>query len=191
MRSFRLPTALATAAFALALSAGSALAGAPTPPEQQTGSVGSYLIRDSAASTGARCSYTDSGPLKLQRIQVVAPEVRWPDTNSSIDNQHGTVGHRIIVQKSTDGGTTWTKVKASTLQKRTAYENSAANLTSRSVAISVSGASTQLRVLSKIVWINKNGTTRGTIKHWYDHSRWQSDQFAWNIQQGPCANRPS
>lgn len=191
MRSFRLPTALATAAFALALSAGSAVAFGPTPPEQQTGSVGPYLIRDSSLSTGARCSYTDSGLLRLERIAVVPPEVRWPDTNSDNDNQHGTVGHRIIVQRSNDNGATWTKYKASALQKKTAYEGSAANLTTRSVAISIANPAAGLRVISKIVWFNKNGTVRGTLKHWYDYSRWDSDQFVSNVVEGPCTVDPT
>ena len=186
MRSLRLSTAIAGAAFALILSAGGTFAASPTPPEQQTGSVGPYLIRDSSASTAARCRFADSGPLRLRKIEVVAPEVRWPDTNSDNDNQHGTVGHRIIVQKSTDGGTTWTKYKASGLQKKTANENKVAALTKRTVDITATGSNKQFRVLSKIVWFNKNGTTRGTLKHWYDYSRWQSDQFAWNISQGPC-----
>jgi hypothetical protein len=188
MRSFRLPTALAFAAFAVALSAGGALAGAPTPPEQQTGSVGSYVIRDSAASTAARCVYPNTGGLKLKRIVVAAPKVRWPDTNSDLDKQAGTVGHRIVVQKSVDGGTTWTKYRASTLQKATAFEDQDAKLTARRVDIAVSGNNTLLRVFSKIVWFNKNGTTRGTIKHWYDHSRLVSDQFQEGIEQGPCYN---
>jgi hypothetical protein len=187
MRSFRLPTAFAFAAFAVVLSAGGALAGAPTPPEQQTGSVGPYLIRDSSASTAARCFYANSGPLRLQKIQVVAPEVRWPDTNSDNDFQKGTVGHRIIVQKSTDGGATWTKYKASALQKATAYENKAAALTKRTVLVTATGSTKEFRVLSKIVWFNKNGTTRGTIKHWYDYSRLVSDQFQDGIAQGPCS----
>lgn len=186
MRSLRLSTAIAGAAFAIVLSAGGALAGAPTPPEQQTGSVGGYYIRDASASTGARCIFANSGPIRLKKIQVIAPEVRWPDTNSDNDNQKGTVGHRIIVQKSTDGGLTWTKYKASSMQKATAYETKAAALTKRSVDITATGSTKQFRVLSKIVWFNKNGSVRGTLKHWYDYSRWQSDQFAWTVQQGPC-----
>lgn len=190
MRSLRLSTAIAGAAFAIALSAGGALAGVPTPPEQQTGSVGPYYLRDGSQSTGARCIFSNSGPIRLKRIQVVAPEVRWPDTNSDNDHQKGTVGHRIIVQKSTDGGATWTKYKASALQKKIATETQAAPLTKRTVDITATGSNKQFRVLSKIVWFNKNGTTRGTIKHWWDYSRWQSDQFAWTIEQGPCPQVP-
>jgi hypothetical protein len=186
MRSIRLSTAIAGAAFAIVLSAGGTLAASPTPPEQQTGSIEPPVIRDSSASTGARCIFANTGPLRLQKIEVVAPEVQWPDDNSDNDNQHGTVGHRIIVQKSTDGGTTWTKYKASSLQKKTAYEHTAAPLTKRTVLITATGSNKMFRVLSKIVWFNKDGTTRGTLKHWYDYSRWQSDQFAWNISQGPC-----
>ena len=146
MRSIRLSTALVVAAFATILTAGGALAGVPTPPEQQSGSVGPYLIRDGSQSTAASCDYPDSGALKLKAIIVKAPEVRWADTDSGNDNEHGRIGHRIIVQRSTDGGTTWTKVKASTRQVAGATESTAANLTKRTVSVSVSGQSTLLRV---------------------------------------------
>jgi hypothetical protein len=187
MRSLRLSTALAGAMFALVLSAGGALAGVPAPPEQQTGSVGPFIIRDSFLSTAARCVYSDNSALKLQQIVVAAPKVRWPDTNSSNDVQKGTVGHRIIVQRSTDGGATWTKYKASALQKATAYENTPATLSKRSVTVSSEGK-VMLRVLSKIVWFNKNGTTRGTIQHWYEWSRWTSSQLQGTIEPGTCNN---
>lgn len=188
MRSVRLSTALVIAAFATILTAGGALAGVPTPPEAQTGSVGPYLIRDSFGSTAASCDYPDTGGLVLKAIIVKAPEVRWADTDSNNDNEHGKIAHRIVIQRSNDNGVTWTKLKSSTRQVAAATESAAANLTKRTVSISVNGNKPLLRVYSKIQWIRPNGTVRGTLKHWYAYSRWTSDQLQGTIEPGPCHN---
>ena len=93
-----------------------------------------------------------------------------------------------MVQRSTDGGSTWSKLKASTSQTAGATESTAANLTKRTVLLSLSGNQPLLRVYSKIQWIRPNGTVRGTLKHWYEYSRWTSDQLQGTIESGPCAN---
>ena len=51
-----------------------------------------------------------------------------------------------------------------------------------------SGTEPLLRVYSRIQWIRPNGTVRGTLKHWYEYSRWTSDQLQGTIESGPCAN---
>jgi len=189
MRSFRLATMVAGAAIATILSAGSVLAGVPTPPEQQNGSVGEYLIRDSSGTTAAACRYADSGPLKLRSIMVKGPEARWPDTNADNDHQHGMVRHRIVVQRSINEGASGKRVASSTPQTKVAYENESADFTKRTVRIDIAKANAIVRVYSKVEWLRPNGTVRGVLKHWCQYARWTSDQLQGVIEQGPCPNR--
>jgi hypothetical protein len=189
MRHLRRPFALLLAAAALALPAPSAFAGEPIPPEKQTGSVGPTLIVDGPAMTAATCRYSDTLPLKLRSVIVKPPKVYWPDTNSDVDNQHGKVRHRVIVQRSTDGGSTWSLYRASAVQSAIAGEKVAAPLTKRTVSISLASKTTVFRVVSKIQWIRPNGSVRGTLLHWYHSTRWASDQLQGTIEPGPCANK--
>jgi hypothetical protein len=189
MRTFRLSTALVVAAFASVLSVGSVMAGVPMPPEKQTGSVGDYTIRDSAVDTAATCHYNNNLTPKVDRIAVVAPRVFWPDQNSSNDTEHGKVRFWIVVQKSTDGGTTWSKVASSTPSTGYAYEMTKAPLTRRTVSFSVAGSQTLLRVLSKIRWYNPNGSPKGTVTHWYSYARYTGQQLQGTIEPTPCPNK--
>ena len=189
MRSPRLPVAVLGAAVASLLTVGSSLAGVPLPPEKQIGSIGPVLIRDSFQTTAATCDYADSGVIKLQRIVVKAPDVRWPDTSSENDNQHGTVRHRILVEKSTDGGASWTAYRSSVAQSMVAYENAPATLTKRIVSVDLASSEIRLRVSSKIQWLRPNGTVRGSLRHWYSHAHWGGDQLQGSIESGVCNNK--
>jgi len=189
MRPIRLSTALVVAALASILTAGSALAGVPMPPEKQTGSVGEYTIRDTALDTAATCHYSDTAIPKLDRIAVVAPSVYWPDPDSGNDNEHGKVKFWIVVQKSTDGGSTWSRVAASTRSTGVAYEDTKAPLTLRTVPVAVGGSQPILRVLSKIRLYNPDGSAKGTITHWYSYARYTGQQLQRTLWPTPCANK--
>ena len=191
MRSPRRLAAMLTAVAAVVLSAQASLAVPPVPigipPESQTGAVGPYVIADFPLDTALTCSYTTLGA-KLVKVVVKPPEVRWPDTNGDNPNQKGRIRHVVIVQRSTDGGTTWKKLGTSTVQTAVATETTPAPLTKRTVAVNVNGLTTKVRVLHRIQWIRGDGSVRGTIKHWYGFARRAAPEMTAYIDVAPCGN---
>jgi len=139
------------------------------------GQHGNYLFIDGDAShTGATCVYT--GPqTKLTSLIVKPPKVWWPDTDSSNERQHGTVGWRAIAQKATDPvNGPWTFVKRSPIQKKVAYEDQTAPYGDSTKApftkatLSWSAPHSPLvyaRVVVKAFWYHHDGSVMGWQKH--------------------------
>jgi hypothetical protein len=144
------------------------------------GQTGDYLFTDDSAHAGAVCHQANSASHPetywLTGITVKPPSAWWPDTDSSNNNQHGTVGWRFTVQN--DGGNSnWHDVYQSSYQKKTAYEDSQspynttngtkAAFTKRSVSLNghnYSGSS-YWRVKVRINWYRKDGSVLGWTNH--------------------------
>jgi len=167
---------IAAVAAALALTLG--LSGV-VAADSTTGSVGHYLVTDgnSVATAGAACLYSTPGGgiYNIYRIVGRRPSVWWPDTNSSISGQHGTVGWRLIVKYKSPSATSWTLLKQTTIQKATAHEDSPAYDPNDKAAFSnlwininyanFSQANTTFKALIKIYWFRSDGSVRGTATH--------------------------
>jgi len=147
-----------------------------------TGVVGHYNFNDLSTfqAAGVTCRYEartlGSSVFDLYKIVGRAPSVWWPDTNSSISGQHGTVGWQMIVKHKQPASSTWILLKKTTVQKATAHEdspafdsNDKAPLTNKSVSINrfdFSGPSSeQFMVTKKIIWYKADGTVKGTASH--------------------------
>lgn len=166
----RLPSftrVLVGAAFATLLSSASVLAGGPlpTPPDQQTGSIGGVVFRDSKFDTGVACRFGDQAVPKLQRIVVHAPSITWPDTDADNDTQHGKVGYRVTVQQSLDEGMTWSVFGRTPMVKGVADENQPAALATSVFKVKANGQRI-FRAVIKVTFFRPDGSIRGTLRHW-------------------------
>jgi hypothetical protein len=154
---------------------GSVPAAAYTPPFQQTtGQIGPYDFRDMETHPAVDCDYRElsNGVRRIKHFKVRAPRVWWPDTNSDNDHQHGVVGWRFRIQKTTDPDDhPWSTVFTSSIQKRTAHEGAydvafKAPFAARNLDWS-SGQTVYYRVKSTVYWFKGNGTVKGSISYWY------------------------
>jgi hypothetical protein len=162
-------------ALAAALSIGlSGIAAADTVQGQH----GDYLFTDDSSHAGANCGYVGigNGTWQLSQFSVRPPSVWWPDTSSDSDTQHGPVGWRVVVFHKHAAATTWSKLKQSTIQQKTAYEDQPAydpadKAPFTRIKISVPagnyGAGEQYRVNVRAIWFHKpyNGTVTGYAVH--------------------------
>jgi hypothetical protein len=154
---------------------------APVSADSTTGQTGNYLFTDSMSTPGVRCYYVEeSGIAYIHQFTAKPPSLWWPDTNSSINTQHGKVGWRFIVQQNQSGN--WVQVKKSAIQKATAYEDSQnpygagtkAPLTKMSLTLNAHNFEFGgFRVLVKAFWYRHNGSVMGTASHvvdWYKYA---------------------
>jgi hypothetical protein len=158
-------------------------AGQTALADTQVGVVGDHPFTDDSTHRGATCKYTqdskDPNLFWISSITAVAPKVWWPDRNSSITNEHGIVGWRIAVQKSSNGST-WTNVAQSSYQKKTAYEDQLKaydpikKAPFTNMTVSFNGKSYGMiwlwRVVVRPIWYKPGGAVLGYIKHpvqWY------------------------
>ena len=155
--------------------------------DSSTGSIGNYLMHDNSTfqSAGATCRYNPSSPgsnlYHLYRIVGRAPSVWWPDTNSSIANQHGKVGWQLIIKYKLPASSTWALLKKSDIQKAVAYEdapdydtNDQAPFTNIYLNINYANfpdASTEFQAYAKVFWYRADGSVRGTLTHQYVYYR--------------------
>src|SRR5262245_64557548 len=78
-----------------------------------TGTVGHYVFNDLSTfqAAGVTCRYHASAPgshlFYLYKIIGRAPSAWWPDGNSSLSGEHGTVGWQIIVKHTQPAASTW------------------------------------------------------------------------------------
>ena len=163
------------AVVSLGLAATLAIFGSEVAEADSThGQTGNYIFIDGAPSnTGATCVYT--GPnVKLTSIIVKPPKVWWPNTNSSNERQHGTVGWRAIVQTSPTGTAPWTFAKKSSIQKKIAYEDQTAPygdstkapFTKKTLSWNAPQSPTiYVRVVVQAIWYHRDGTVMGWWKH--------------------------
>lgn len=160
--------ALSTAAVLLL---GSAV---PAAADTTTGQVGHYRIDDLEGDEIVNCRYNDaSGTPKLDKFVAKPPKVWWPDTDSGNDNQSGTVGWRLVIQKTPNPDTgPWSTTYTSGWVKKTAKEDQpfqdaadAAPFTGRGIRWNRTGNNTVFRVIYVLRWYRPNGTTLGTAKH--------------------------
>ena len=142
------------------------------------GQTGHYVFTDDATHAGANCRYVGIGgnTWQLSSFSVRPPSVWWPDTSSNSDTQHGPVGWRVVVYHKHAAASTWSKLKTSTIQRKTAYEDhpaydpaDKAPFTRITISVNASayGATEQYRVNVRAIWFNKpyNGTVMGFAVH--------------------------
>ena len=178
-RRYRFTALLALAGAALFATSGVALA------DTQTGQVGHYTFKDNASTYGATCIYAGSGPYKLTQIVVKAPLLWWPDTSSSNNREHGTVGWQLSVQISKPGAYgPWHTLFMTTPQLKKAYEDQpaydpadAANLVKWTLYIN--GAykhdpNAYARVEHEAFWYAPDNSTMGTVVHDQFYYKWQN-----------------
>jgi len=153
--------------------------GTPVSADSTTGQTGNYLFTDAMATPGAKCVYVDEGGTAyIHTFTVKPPKVWWPDTDSNSDTQHGKVGWRFTVEQNQGS---WVKVKQSSIQKATAYEDSQnpygsstkANFSKMSLNINAHNYPFgEFRVTVKAFWYKANGSVLGTASHtvyWYKY----------------------
>jgi hypothetical protein len=150
------------------------------------GTHGNYIFvdGDSTSTTGATCRYSDVGNLTFDIYKMVAraPQVWWPDTNSSITTQHGRVGWKFSIYHKTPAASTWTLLKSTSVQKKTAYEDqlapygqaTKAPFTNMSLLISGSSFPTTelFKARVKVFWYRADGTVKGSVMHDVQWYRW-------------------
>lgn len=151
--------------------------------DTQVGIAGDHLFTDDSTHRGATCKYTQDSKNPnvywISSITAVAPQVWWPDRDSTNTNEHGIVGWRFAVQKSGDGNS-WTTVAHSNYQKKTAYEDQLkqydptkkAPFTNMTVSFNGKsyGQTWLWRVVVRPIWYKPSGAVLGYIKHpvqWY------------------------
>jgi len=167
--------------------------------DSTTGAVGHYLPTESntVAAAGAACLYSTSDGTfyNIYRIVGRKPSVWWPDTNSSISGQHGTVGWRLILKYKAESATTWTLLSQTGIQKATAYEdspaydaNDRAAFTNQWVNISYATFSdnVQFKALIKIYWFRADGSVRGTAQHSVQYYATKGSSLADSSGSGLC-----
>ena len=162
-------------AFAVALAAGLMVGtSVGVAADSETGQTGRHLYTDDADHPGATCIYKgQNSPFHLRHINVRAPKVWWPDTNSTNTNQHGMTGWRAVVQQSPGDDAPWTTAYKSPLQKAIAYEDDPpydladkAPFTKRSFDFHYDKSKgTYFRVLVKAYWYRSNGSVLGKATH--------------------------
>ena len=140
-----------------------------------SGQTGDYVFTDTLNTPQATCVYAvDSNSVAhFTKMTVVAPSVWWPDTSSSSNNEHGTVGWSFILQTFKGGG--WKTVKTTSVQKAVAHEDSQdpygnstkAKFSNLSLKVNWHhyGNANSWRVVVKAVWYKPNGHVRGSVKH--------------------------
>ena len=153
----------------------------PVSADSTTGLTGHFLFTDSSGTPGAKCTYVIEQPSNLafiHKFTVKPPKGWWPDTNSSINNQHGKVGWRFILEETTNG-TDWVTVKHSSVQKATAYEDSqnpygsATKASFSKMALTINAHNYpygEFRVTVTAYWYKANGSQLGSASHtveWY------------------------
>ena len=171
MKKASIGTAL-VAALALSLGLSGVVAADST-----TGQIGHYAINDGASfqTAGAACWYSGSGsgPWNIYRLVGRAPSAWWPNT-SSTTGQHGTVGWQLIVKHKRLSESTWTLLKKTAVQKKTAYEdapaydpNDKAPFTNQWVNITYANftSDTQFMAIIKIFWYKADGSVKGSVSH--------------------------
>jgi hypothetical protein len=158
-----------------------------TPPnEVQTGQIAHYYIRDLTTTPIVTCNYvllTDH--YRISSFVVKIPYVWWYNTNSGNTKEHGKVGWQVRIQSATDPDGTWTTVYTSSTEKQTAYEdnpgydsNDRAHFAKRTISWGTN-QNVVYRVKLILSWYKSDGSTKGTLTHWYQ----EYDGYS-----GPTAN---
>jgi hypothetical protein len=135
----------------------------------EVGSAGNYQWPDAAAnSSGATCRYTrdtnDPDVWWLTRIVAKPPTVWWPDSNAESTTEHGRVGWQFFIEY--HDGVEWNAGPASTIQKATAYESTAAPFTN--MGLNVNGRARpmgQWRIVEKVIRYRPDGKVKGYALH--------------------------
>jgi len=145
--------------------------------DTDNGQHGNYVFRDDSVKFGATCVYANQGGghYKLSQIVVKAPWLWWPDTNSSNNREHGTVGWDMWVQISNPGAYgPWNTLYTSALQTKTAYEDQpaydkadAARLPTMTLYINggyKKKPNAHARIVHEALWLNGNAVM-GSVTH--------------------------
>ena len=126
---------------------------------QQSGQTGDYGTRSSTKGPEAKCGYTSpfsAHPLQLHWMKVY-PVLVGPATGLSQK-----VSWTVVIQKSTNGGTTWKNTGSPKTQTGTATGSSNPHYTT--VTINLTGTmGVQYRAVSTLKWLH-NGSTTGLVK---------------------------
>lgn len=153
-----------------------------------TGQHGNYIFVDghSQSTTGASCKYTDVGNFTYDIYKMVAraPQVWWPNTDSGNTTQHGRVGWKFSIYHKTPAALTWTLLKSSSVQKKTAYEDqlapyslaTKAPFTNLSLSITAGNfpATELFMARVKVLWYRPDGTVKGSVTHDVQEYKWMS-----------------
>lgn len=167
--------------------------------DSTTGSVGNYLTTDSSGTAGAICKYPSfaSGANKTWLSKVIAqpPSIWWPDRSSDSNTEHGKVGWKFLVQF--NGGSGWSTVVKSSLQKGTAYEDSQspynpstkAPLTKMSVGVNAKAKGAgNWRVVVKMFWYKPSGAKLGSATHVVQYYTVKLGRQLFTATQSSCAS---
>jgi hypothetical protein len=116
---------------------------------------------DDTDHPGAKCGYSAAvgGFAYLAWIKVFPFKATAYDRTAEVDHQK--VTFKVIVQRSNDGGTTWTKV-GSASETRRAYDNLSANFDALKV-YTTGKAGNLYRALVTLKWL-RHGLTDGLAK---------------------------
>lgn len=166
--------AITALALSLALVGVGPVAAYTPPNEVETGQIAHYYVRDLTTTPIVACNYTShSGQYRISSFVVKIPYVWWYNNTSSSSKEHGKVGWQVRIQSATDPDGTWTTVYSSSTEKQTAYEDSPAydsNDRAHFAKRTISWNSSQnvvYRVKLILSWYKSNGSTKGTLTHWY------------------------
>jgi len=117
---------------------------------------------DSPERPGAKCGYGPEdgmGVAHLAWIKVFAFKALAFDRTGAVDHQ--SVVFKVTLQRSTNGGSTWTSLSSKS-QTRTAYDNKSASFDA--LKVSMSGKAGSLyRALATLTWL-RNGDADGRVQ---------------------------
>jgi hypothetical protein len=160
--------AMAFSAVFIAIAGSSSLA---ATFQHQTGSIGHTHFKDRESKPGATCHYEGAaGTFYFTGMRIRGMAVEYPDQGSGVDS--GQVGQKVVLQHSSNGGSTWQNYVTSTETKITAYDNAWARFPTRSQnwngATAMSG---KWRAEVILTWYNGDNSVKGRgfwTLDWYE-----------------------
>jgi hypothetical protein len=176
----RAPRVFASIALAAALFVTAAGPAAAFTPLDEEGQHGTYSLSDWAENPGAKCKYGDvvfSNWAYLVSMKVYAPHVYARDVSAERD--HSVVGWRWQLQWKEYDKVTWHTIKATGIQKRTAYDDQAAPFTALKLRYNsekddpahIGAKDIIFRARVIIKWYAPNGSVEGRVRlkpDWYE-----------------------
>lgn len=170
----------------------SGVANAAVPPEQQTGAIGGYYIKDSGSTVGVTCWYQETSPNhhKLDHFTFKAPTATWPDQDAGNPNEHGKVAFSVWIQQANQPNVgPWSAVFKSSEQKTTIYESDGYRSLGTKTVSWHSSQDVYFRAIVWLRWIKPNGNTKGTLKHWMDNYLIRGSVAYMVPSVGTCPNK--
>ena len=162
----------------LVLAAAAPVAAYTPPDDHQKGQIGHYDFRDyhyDSHDGNVDCNYENAGNGKhrIKKFVLRTPRIWWPDTGPGT-HEHGTVGWRYRIQKTTDpDDVAWSTVYTSSIQKKTAYEDHPGYDDADKAVFTPRGLNwsnthnVYYRIKYTIYYYRSNGTVKGQLDHWY------------------------